>query len=152
MARSILGVIAGYIAMFITIFSTFTVAFLVLGVDRTYRPGTYEVSTLWLIVSVVLGVLAALIGAWVCAIIARSFNAIVALAVLMLLMGAVSGLMEMRRPPAAETRPPNVSNQEAMMNSRQPAWFVWATPIIGAAVVLGYGWAKFNKPREPVTG
>ena len=47
MGRSILAVIVGYIATIILVTVGLAVAFIAMGVDRTYQPGTYEVSTAW---------------------------------------------------------------------------------------------------------
>ena len=67
MLRAILSVIAGYFAMFMIVFLSFSAAYLALGVDGTFQPGTYEVRAVWLVISFVLGLLAAMAGGWLCA-------------------------------------------------------------------------------------
>ena len=54
MLRTILGVILGYVAMAVLIFLTFTLAYLTMGSEGAFQPGTYEVTALWLVVSFVL--------------------------------------------------------------------------------------------------
>ncbi len=62
MARTIGSVILGYLVMVIVVFATFSLAYQAMGVDRAYQPGTYDVSGLWIAVSIVLGILAAILG------------------------------------------------------------------------------------------
>ena len=44
MIRTILGVIIGYLVMVVIVFCTFTASYLLLGADRTFQPGSYEVT------------------------------------------------------------------------------------------------------------
>jgi len=67
MLRAILSVIAGYVTMFMVVMATFSVAFLALGTERAFAPGSWDPSVLWLVVSFALGLLAAVVGGWVCA-------------------------------------------------------------------------------------
>ncbi len=62
MLRLILSVLAGYVTMFAAVFVTFTASYRGLGADRAFRPGTYEVTPVWMVLSVVLGFSAALLG------------------------------------------------------------------------------------------
>ena len=62
MLRTIGAVIAGYVVVFILVFTMFTVAFLALGTNATYQPGTYDVSMLWIVISTILGFVAAVGG------------------------------------------------------------------------------------------
>lgn len=87
MLRSALGVIAGYLTMALFVMATFSGVYLALGADRAFEPGTYEVSTLWLLTSFVLGSTAAILGGIVCTLVAPGSRAPVALAVLVLVRG-----------------------------------------------------------------
>ncbi|HJZ59841.1 MAG TPA: hypothetical protein VKE74_33170, partial [Gemmataceae bacterium] len=71
MGRAISSVVVGYAAMFAAIFLAFSGLYLLLGQDLSFRPGSYEPSVLWTVVSFALGVGAAL-GGYVCARIART--------------------------------------------------------------------------------
>ena len=74
MGRAIVSVVLGYVMMAATVFFTFTAAYLIMGADGSFKPGTYEVSALWLIVSFVLSFVAAVLGGYVCALIAKSLR------------------------------------------------------------------------------
>lgn len=59
MWRSVVSVVVGYVVLSLVIFATFSAAYLAMGADAAFHPGSYVVSTLWLVVSFVLGFLAA---------------------------------------------------------------------------------------------
>ncbi len=146
MIRSILSVIVAYVAMAVLIFVSFTVAMLVLGTERTYQPGTYDVSGLWVIVSCTLNVLIGIAGGLVCVMIAkRGSKAPVALMVVMLVLGfamaAMSGGREDPGPRVGE-----VSPMEAAAKSKAPGWSYWVTPVLGV-IGVGIGTRLAGKPR-----
>lgn len=139
MVRNIGGVILGYICMALTVFLTFTAAYLLMGADRAFKPGTYEVSGLWVSVSCLLALVAAVIGGYVCAQVARSKGAVVALAVLVLILGIVAAipvLMAAGDDRSSNIREGEVSNMEAMQKAKQPGWMALLNPAVGAAGVL----------------
>jgi hypothetical protein len=137
MLRTAGGVILGYAAMATFVFGTFTALYLAMGAEGAFRPGTYDVSTAWIVGSLLLSAVAAVLGGWVCATIGRSSRAVGILAILVLLLGVVSALMEaqMRARTVAEPRLGDVPNLEAMTRAVQPEWISWLLPVIGAAGV-----------------
>jgi uncharacterized membrane protein YeaQ/YmgE (transglycosylase-associated protein family) len=137
MLRDIGGVILGYLAMALFIFASFSAAYLLMGADAAFQPGTYEVSTLWILTSMVLGLIAAVIGGYVCATIARSKRAPLALAVLILVVGiAVAVSVIMGNDGSLAARTGSVSNIEAMNSARQPGWVALLNPVIGVVGVI----------------
>lgn len=138
MGRSILGVILGYVVMFLVVFLTFSGAYLAMGADAAFQPGKFEPSTLWLVVSFILGFIAAVAGGCTCVWIAKNTKAALGLAALVVVLGlAMAGMMMMEPPdarPAARTG--DVPNMEAMQNARTPLWVAFVNPFLGAAGVL----------------
>ncbi len=53
MLKSILGVIVGYVVMAIFSFAFFTCAYLGLGVERVFEPESFDISTIWMVLMVV---------------------------------------------------------------------------------------------------
>jgi len=53
MGRKIIAVVVGYIAMALLLFITFTVLYLILGTEGSFKPGSFEVSTIWVICSII---------------------------------------------------------------------------------------------------
>ena len=66
MLRSVLGVIVGYLAIFAVIFCVLTVAYLGMGPERAFQPGSFQPSILWDAVEIVIGLAAAAVGGFVC--------------------------------------------------------------------------------------
>ncbi len=140
MLRAAAAVILGYLTTAILVFATFTGAYLVMGADGAFKPGSYEVTATWLVASFALGLVAAVAGGWTCAAVARSGRAPMVLAVLVLVLGLLAALPAITKPQPAEpkVREGNVGHLEAMQNADQPVWVVLLNPLIGAAgVTLG---------------
>ena len=148
MLRGILGVILGYVAMFAVIFVLCTGAYLAMGADRAFRPGTYDPSTLWLVVGTLASVAAAVVGGVVCRLIARSRAAVYALAGLVLILGLVGLAMVVSADQSqGNVRAGDTPNMEAMMKARQPVGVAIANPVIGVAGAL-VGGLLLVRPRD----
>jgi hypothetical protein len=151
MLRAILSVIAGYLTLAVVVMATFMVALPALGTERVLAPGTYYPSPLWLVTSFALGLLAAVIGGWVCALIARAMKPPMALAVLVVVLGLLAAIFQMVSPGEKPTiREGDVDITEAMKNARQPAWVAFLNPFVGAAgVLIG---ARLARRESPAAG
>jgi hypothetical protein len=137
MGRAIVSVVVGYVAMFAAIFLACSGLYLLLGQDRSFRPGTYEPSVLWTVVSFALGAGAAVLGGYVCAGIARTATPRTVLAGVVLVIGLLSAIpVLMAAATPAEARTGEVGNLDAMMRAKQPAWVAVANPFLGLAGVL----------------
>ena len=150
MFRSIAAVVVGYLVMFLLVFTLFTAAYLAMGTEAAFTPGTYEVSTLWVVISFVLGLVAALVGGYVCAAIARRGKAPLALAALVLGLGILFAIPVLTAPRESAPRTGGVPNLEAMQNARTPGWVALLNPFVGAVGVL-LGARLKRGPVEPAT-
>lgn len=147
MVRNILGVVLGYVAMFAFVFISFTVLYLILGADGSFESGTYEVSIVWIIISFILGLAAAVLGGYLCVLISKNNKAVLVLAALVLIFGiamAIPALGE-SADDVYEMRKNDVSNMEAMQNAKQPAYMLILNPIIGALGVFAGSKLKKGK-------
>lgn len=146
MGRLIGGVVAGYLLIFVLVFVSFSLGYLVVGVDGAFQPGTYDVSALWILISFALGFGAAVAGGVVCAAIARTPTGPRSLAVVVLVLGfllAIPVVLGASEAPAV--REASVGALAAMQNARQPVWIALLNPIVGAVgVLLGGG---LRRPR-----
>ena len=137
MVRNIAGVIVGYIVMGLFIFLTFSALYLLMGTESAFKPGTYEVSGLWLVSSFLLAIIAAALGGYACAAIARSSKAPLALAALVIVLGLLAAIPVLRAAnQAPASRAGEVSNMEAAGKAQQPGWVALLNPFVGAAFVL----------------
>ena len=133
MLRNILAAIAGYVAMAAVLFVLFSLLWVTLGPSRAFEPGSWEVSGSWVLGQVVLGLVAAYIGGRVCAKVARDAGGATSLIVMVIGLGVLNALMPGEM--AAGPRPDDVSMMEATAGARQPTWFAWLNPVIGAVGV-----------------
>ena len=136
MGRVIGGVVVGYLVMFAIVFVTFSIAFVSMGTDKAFKPGSYDVSGLWIAVSFVLGLVAAIVGGLVCALIAPGTKAPVALAALVLVLGLLMAVPVLTAKTEPKVRTGKVGNMEAMQNAAQPAWIALLNPVVGAVGAL----------------
>ena len=113
----------------------FTLAYLVLGANGAFQPGTYDVSVAWLVLAPIVAAVAGVVGGLVCKLIARTSGASLALVALVLVLGVASAVAGMNKvAPAA--RAGDVQNLAAMRNAKTPTWMMLLMPVIGAVGVL----------------
>ena len=137
MARSIIGVIVGYVVMFILQVAAFMTIYTIMGPDWSFEPASYQASTRWTVMQFAVILITAAIAGLVCAIIARGGRAPLILAGVVLALGLALGAasISMRPADAHEVRTGNVPNMEAMSKARHPNWVVFLGPVIGAVGV-----------------
>lgn len=138
MIKNILGVIIGYIVMAVFIFLTFTVVYLILGADGSFEPLSYKVSAIWIVISIILSLTAAILGGWICTAIAKNQKAGMVLAAIVLVLGVIFAIptLNLSDEEMNKVREGNVPNLEAMQNAKQPASSALLNPILGAAGIF----------------
>ncbi len=137
MGKAIVSVILGYVVMAVTVFITFTLAYLVMGANGAFKPGTYDVSTTWVVISIVLSIVAAIAGGFVCAAVAKSPRPPKVLAAVVLILGMLLTIPSLTRDEVQPVaRAAEIGNFEAMQDSQQPLWITLLNPLIGAVGVL----------------
>jgi len=140
MLRSALGVIIGYIVMFILQVAAFMTIYTLMGANWSFKPASYEASTQWTVMQFGVIFITALIAGLVCAAIAKGGKAPLALAAVVLVLGLALAFASpaLRTADTHEVRTGSVSNMEAMSKARHPAWVIFLGPVIGAlGVVIG---------------
>lgn len=150
MVRKIVGVIVGYVVMAVMVFLTFSLAYLTMGAAHAFKPGRFDPSLRWIVVSFVLAFVAALVGGYTCATIAKSKRAAQVLAGIVVVLGALVAIPALT---ANDTRPNfrvgNVTNMEAMQKARTPGWVALMNPLIGAVgVMVGAGLREARSSRD----
>jgi hypothetical protein len=137
MLRSVLGVIIGYIAIALIVFTGLTTAWLILGADGAFEPGVYEISTTWGAAAIAVNLIAAIIGGVVCMKIARQRGAVITFAAIVFILGlivAIPTITAEETEPAA--RPDDVSMAVAMRDAEQPVWFCLMNPVTAALGIM----------------
>lgn len=144
MGRSILAVIAGYVAIVIVVMAGLAGLFVAMGADWACKPAIYQVSTRWALASAVIGLVAAVIGGFLCAVIAKRATPPRVLAAFVFVLGLALAIPVLT---AGDVVPaPRVSGTqgfEAMRDAVQPKWVALLNPVIGAVgVLIGAGLKK----------
>jgi hypothetical protein len=148
MVRNILAVIVGYIAIGLFVFISFSILYAILGTEGSFQPGTFEVSTIWIIMSFILGIIAALFGGYVCILISKNQKAVLFLAGFVLILGLVMAIVTLSVPQSSEalTRIGTVEGMDAMNKAITPTWINFVNPFIGAIFVFLGG--RFRKENQ----
>lgn len=141
MGRVIGGVIAGYVVMMGIIFGVSALAWMALGANGAFQPGSWRTSGAWIAISAVMVLLAAIPASRVCSLVAGGDRrALRGLVMLMLVLGIVFAIPVITR--AAGTfdgRAADVTMMDAMSHAAQPIWLVLLMPVLEAVgAVLGW--------------
>ena len=138
MGRSIIAVVASYVAMFVLAFIAFTCAYLIVGSDVAFKPGIYEASTTWIGIAFVINVVVSIIGGLICALIAKGGRAPLALAIIVIVLGFVVAVLDMNKGKlnAVMVRTAGTPQMEAIQKAFWPVWVPFTFPITGAIGVL----------------
>lgn len=148
MVRIIGSVVAGYVTMFVAVFLLFSAGYLVLGAEGSFQPGSWDVSFVWVVLSIVVSLAGAVAGGYVCAVIAKDPKGPVALVVVVVVLGllmALPMLMGGAPEPPATLRPEDVGLFDAMQSAHQPTWIALLNPLLGAVGVL-IGTRLYKRP------
>lgn len=138
MVKSIGAAIVGYVAIFAMVFGLMTASWFAVGVERTFRPGSWEVTALWNALLLIAAVIAAVVGGYVTATIAKDRRGPYVLIGIVVILGLLLALPALtgQGPTATGPRPAALPMLEAMQNGIQPAWVALLNPVLGAVGVL----------------
>jgi hypothetical protein len=139
MLRSILAIIVSYVAMFILFMAIFFGCYFALGVERVFQPDSYEVSTLWVVLTLLIAFLVTMFAGYLCAVISQSWRACQVFAFIVFLLALWQCFQGMRRDSEGpNVRAGEVTYFEAIGHVVSPKWLHIVNPIIsGAGVLLG---------------
>ena len=146
MVRTIIGVIVGYVLMFILNFAAFVALYAVLGPEQAFAPGLYLASTKWIAISAVILLITGTIAGLVAALIARGGRAPLALAIVVVVLGVLLAIPAMMKANmnAKLIRSGDVPSMQAAQLAYWPVWCPFAFPFISAIGVMVGG--KLKRP------
>ena len=148
MVRNVMSVIAGYLSIAFFVFISFTLLYIVIGTEGAFQSASYQVSDMWLIFSLLLSIVAALLGGYVCILISKNQQAALVLAGIVLVVGLAMAIPVLTTPDTESImeRSGEVSSMDAMSMARQPAWITLINPVIGGiGVFLG---ARLKRKKD----
>jgi len=146
MARTIVGVIVGYVLMFILNICGFVTMYAVLGQDQSFEPGLYLASTKWIVGTFVICLITGAIAGLVCAVIARGGRAPLALAVAVIVLGLLLAIPAMMKAQINSklVRSGDTPSMQAAQLAYYPVWCPFAFPFMSAIGVMIGGKLKRN--------
>jgi hypothetical protein len=138
MARTIIGVIVGYVLMFILNFAGFVTLYAVIGPDQAFEPGLYLASTKWIAITFSMFLITGLIAGLVCALIAKGGRAPLALAVVVVVLGLLLAIPAMLKANVNSklVRTGDVPQMQAAQLAYWPVWGPFVSPLISAVGVM----------------
>ena len=144
MARTIIGVIVGYVLMFLLNFAGFVTLYAVIGPNQAFAPGLYLASTKWIAISAVILLITGVIAGLVCAMIAAGGRAPLALAIVVVVLGLLLAIPAMMKAQINSklVRSGDVPQMQAAQLAYWPVWCPFAFPFISAIGVLAGGKLK----------
>ncbi|MGL4419222.1 MAG: hypothetical protein ACRCZF_01030 [Gemmataceae bacterium] len=148
MLRAAVGVFLGYMVMALCVFAGLTGAYFLLGPDRAFQPGTFQVTNLWIGVWFGVSLLAAICGGLSAVKLGRTPRAGWILAGIVVVLGLLSAVMKNANAPAGAgaVRTGETPNMQAMMMAESPVAIDYANPVLGfIGVALGVALAPRAK-------
>jgi dipeptide/tripeptide permease len=138
MIKSILGVIVGFVVMWLFSFAIFSCAYLALGAERVFEGGSYDISAIWMVCMIALGLIGGIVGGLVCAAISKRKGACMAFAGILLVLGLVGAIMTKMKEHPDTSRSGDVPMLEAMQKAQTPPWLCFVNPfVVVGGVLLG---------------
>jgi hypothetical protein len=140
MGRLILGIVGGYLVMTIWVMATISLAWMLVGADFAFRPGTTEVTAGWIAINIPLSFVGAYLGGSFARRLGRDRGqaAVGALAILVLVFGLVDAFIALFGDRSVEPMDTTdgISMMEASAAAIQPLWYKFVIPFVGVVGVL----------------
>ena len=148
MFKSIVAVIVSYIAMFVLFMAIFVCLYFVLGVEHVFQPDSYEVSMLWIVVTLVIAFLVTMFAGYLCAVISKSWRTCQVFALIVFLLALWQCFSGLRRDSEGpNVRAGDVTYLEAIGHAVTPMWLHFVNPVInGLGILIGARMKRHGNP------
>ncbi|MDQ8160566.1 MAG: hypothetical protein P3B76_13830 [Gemmatimonadota bacterium] len=142
---------AGYLVLFVVLFTTLTAMYFGLGSERTFLPGSYAVTPLWIAVFCFFQFDAGLVAGVVVSKLSRDRQVPFVLAAMTMGLGIVMALPAvLGTVPDAGPRIGSLTNMDAMMQAQTPVWIQLIAPALAAlGVTVGSMLRSLAGRRRP---
>ncbi len=139
MLKSIIAIVVSYIAMFVFFMVVVIGCYVALGSERVFKPDSYEISTLWLVLTLIVSFVGSAIAGYLCAVISGSWATcrVFAFIVFLATLGfCFASLRQSQESP--NVRASEVSWTDGIRLGVSPMWLHFVSPVIsGVAVLVG---------------
>lgn len=132
MVRIILGVIVGYLASFATIFIFSSGLYFLLGKSGSFQEGNYDLTTSWILPSIIFFFVGGAIAATVCGLISKNPKSGLYMGIVIFVLGLLIAFMHIAQDPGVSVRgTEEVGLIDAMNKAHGPAWTFFANAVAG---------------------
>ncbi len=129
--------LVGYILLFVVLFAMLTAMYFALGTDRTFLPGSYAVTPLWIAVFCFFQFDSGLVAGLVVSKLSSDRKVPLILAAMTSVFGVIMALSALQGPAlAAVPRDGSLTNMQAMMQAQTPVWIQLIAPALAALGVI----------------
>ena len=150
MFKTVLAVVSGYLVMVALVTPIFSLVYL--APELVFEEGQAKATIVFSVSTLVLGFAGALVGGLVAAKLGGGRSApVTALALVVLGLGLATGLQNALAEPPPETTPEQVAEmsiEERVAHAREPVWYGFTTPVIGA-LAIGLGGRLYRRRPKP---
>ena len=139
MLRNVLGAVLGYAVMVVVVMIGIWVAWAILGGEGAFQGEGPHPSVTWLVLNIVFGFIAAVVGGFVARKVGRSVTAVKVLVGLLLLMGAIFAITadsSYEKREKVDTPVAEMTFGEAGRHAKSPFWYNFTIPLVGVAGAL----------------
>jgi len=144
MLKQIIGGVVGYIVTFFCMFIAFTCLYLAMGAEKAFQPDVYQVSIMWIAISLLVVLVCGSIGGFVASLIGGSSAAKTLAGIIFVVQLIVMVVIATSAVPN-ETRPADVPNMVAMSKAQTPIWAVLIQTLFSLTGALIGGTFRKNK-------
>jgi hypothetical protein len=149
MLKSIFAIIVSYIVMMLVFSLAFAGLYAALGVERVFQSDSYEISTLWLVLSIIGSFFVALFAGWLCVAISKSFRVGQVFTLIVLVGSAIMCVSSLyRESEGPNVRAGDVGFFDAMERGVSPRWLHFVNPVLTAAGALAGARIKRSGPAS----
>src|SRR3954462_16033093 len=137
MLKSIIAIVVSYIVIFLLFSAVFIGLYVGLGVERVFQPDSYEISNLWLVLTMLGSFFAWMLGGWLCVTIGKSLRAGQVFALIVFIASAIGCLSSLNREgDGPHVRAGEVTFMEGLERTVTPRWFHFVNPVVALAGAL----------------
>lgn len=166
MARTLFAIILGYAVMAGWVMITLTLAYKIVGPEFAFKQGTTDVTMGWILITLPLSFMGAMLGGLTAGRLGKdpTRKPVKLLAAVILLLGMLLAVAQIFMPPDAqmtgtqggvipeeEKSVEEMSSIEASSAAKQPLWYSFLIPLVGAFGVILGGYVRRASP-PPASG
>lgn len=136
MVKAIIGIVVGYIVFFCVMMGLMTALWFIVGIERVFQPGTFQITPPWIGLALFVDLIAGLAAGFVCSAISKSAGVVKVFAAIVFVLAIIMCIPVMMADQTPKPRSGDLKMMEAMQQGQAPIWMHLGTAVLAAAGVL----------------